>query len=102
MKDIVESLRLWLENTSPNVATSLVIAGTLLSGAVAYLIAKRVIVALIRRMVKASRTPWDDLLVKAGFFSISAHVAPAFVIYLCGKIYFDSEFLGDPGVGGWL
>ncbi len=68
----MDGLQDWLWSLNSYIRIPLIIAGTLLSGAVAYLVAKRVIVALIRRMVKASRTPWDDLLVKAGFFSISA------------------------------
>ena len=51
----MDGLQDWLWSLNSYIRIPLIIAGTLLSGAVAYLVAKRVIVALIRRMVKASR-----------------------------------------------
>ncbi len=51
-------------------------------------IAKRVLLVLIQRAVKKSKTKWDDILVKRGVFTRLSHMAPAVVIYLTAPIVF--------------
>jgi miniconductance mechanosensitive channel len=46
-----------------------------------YFIARWAFLRIVRRFASATRTHWDDELVRAGVFSRLAFVAPAFVVY---------------------
>ena len=85
-------LKDWLSNylpsAAPYLAVALLITATLISGVLAYVIARWVIVRLIHYFIRASRTRWDDALMKAHFFSTTAHIAPAAVVHYSGKILF--------------
>ncbi len=63
---------------------------------VANWIAKRVLLVLIRRAVKKSKTKWDDILVERGVFTRLSHIAPAVVIYLTAPVVF-AGFSGAVG-----
>ena len=48
---------------------------------VANLVAKRVILSIVRTVVSRTRTGWDDVLVQRRVFSKLSHLAPALVLY---------------------
>jgi len=54
------------------------------------MIARRIIVTVIRRIAKKTRTQWDDFLVEQKLFTRIAHLAPATVIYFSSTVYPDS------------
>ena len=45
------------------------------------LIAKNVLLAIIRKIVNKTKTKWDDILVERGLFNRLAHIAPVLVMY---------------------
>lgn len=51
-------------------------------------IAKGVLMSLIRRAVKKTRTNWDNILLERGIFTRLSHLAPAIVIYSMAPIVF--------------
>ncbi len=62
-------------------------AGVLMLIALAWLgnlVAKRVILRVVTRVVMSTRFTWDDALLKAGVFTRLSHLAPALVIDLFG------------------
>ena len=64
------------------IARDLVHLGIILVVAVlVYALARWLLVAAIRRLVKRSRITWDDALVEARVFIQLAHIAPALVVY---------------------
>jgi len=71
-----------------------VVLATLVVAAVAHLIAKLVLVGIIRRIVSHTRTKWDDFLVERRFFTRIAHLVPAIIIFFHRIL---SRKLVDPG-----
>jgi miniconductance mechanosensitive channel len=60
----------------------------------ANLIAKRVILAGVSRLIKRSSRSWDDMFLKNKVFKRLSHLAPALVIYLLSPLAFaDSPVL---------
>lgn len=47
----------------------------------AFFITKNVILAIVQRVAKRTRTDWDDILVKHKVFSGLAHLVPALILY---------------------
>ncbi len=68
-----------LENPIAIQAASLV--ALVLAAWIALHVARRILVAAIRRLAAKSSVQWDDRLVDAKLFSRLAHLAPAIVIY---------------------
>lgn len=86
MNAFVENIEQWLVGLSlPEAWSSGVSIGlgltvlTVLAWA-ANLIAKRIILRLVKVAVKRSRVEWDDVLVETGVFTRLSHLAPALVI----------------------
>jgi miniconductance mechanosensitive channel len=67
-----------------------VVLATLVVAAVAHLIAKLVLVGIIRRIVSRTRTKWDDFLVERRFFTRIAHLVPAIIIYFSTEFFPES------------
>jgi miniconductance mechanosensitive channel len=57
------------------------VAALILIAIVADLLAKRILVALVRLFVKRTRYTWDDALVKHNVFGRLAQIVPALIIY---------------------
>jgi miniconductance mechanosensitive channel len=73
---------IWItEAAKPLVTEAAEIALLIAASLAAYLVARWWLVAGVRRLVRHSRTSWDDALVEAQVFVRLAHIAPAFVIY---------------------
>lgn len=49
---------------------------------VAHVVAKRLLLRVIKHFVKRTKTAWDDMLLKHNVFGRFAHLAPALVVYL--------------------
>jgi miniconductance mechanosensitive channel len=48
---------------------------------IAYIIAKRLLLRIVKRLVERSKTIWDDILLKRKVFNRFSYFAPALVIY---------------------
>ena len=48
---------------------------------IAYIIAKRILLRIVKRLVERSKTIWDDILLKRKVFNRFSYFAPALVIY---------------------
>jgi miniconductance mechanosensitive channel len=61
-------------------------------------IARRVITSLLSKIVRKTKTTWDDIIVNKGVLSKLSHIAPAIVVYFLGPFIFPeyswvAEFL---------
>jgi len=63
------------------VARILAIAFTVVAAYVANLVAKRLLLRWIRKVVARTKTVWDDMLAQRGVFNRLSHLAPALVVY---------------------
>ncbi len=54
---------------------------------VAHIVAKRLLLRLIKHFVKRTKTAWDDILLKRNVFGRLAHLAPALVVYLLAPFF---------------
>ncbi len=77
----------WLGQQNLDAATALVLTRILayvfviFLSVLANLVAKRVILSVVRSLVSRSRTDWDDVLVQRRVFTKLSHLAPALVLY---------------------
>ena len=99
MVDLIKNALAQIDAIAP-FATPLSVAiafvGVLVVAAIAYVVAKRVIVAVIRQVVKRTATKRDDLLINNNVFERLSHLAPGIVIHQLGP-----EALSDyPGLAG--
>jgi miniconductance mechanosensitive channel len=69
-----------LEHPYFSEAVGLLVLGLL--AALAYLVAKRVLLAIVGRIVRTSTVKWDDELLKARVFERVAYLAPVVAVYL--------------------
>lgn len=94
MVDIIQGYLIqWKVNASVALilSTLIVIAGIILLSVIINLIAKKIIVGGIRRLVKKTQTEWDDDLVKENVFQRLSHIAPAMVIYFLASVPFPES-----------
>ncbi len=57
----------------------------------AYFITRQVILHIVHRLVKKSKTKWDDILVKHRVFALLSHLVPPIIIYLASPlVFFDT------------
>ncbi|MCK5199361.1 MAG: mechanosensitive ion channel [Spirochaetales bacterium] len=54
------------------------------------LIAKKILLLVITRVVHKTKTKWDDILVERGLFTRLAHIAPVLVLYFAVPLIFPS------------
>jgi miniconductance mechanosensitive channel len=77
-------------NIDPEVANlaarALLGVAVLLAAVLAWIIARVVLLWLVRRAVKRTDTKWDDRLLEKKVFGRAAHLAPAVVIYLLAGV----------------
>ncbi len=59
----------------------LAVALTIVAAYLANLIAKRLLLRAIKKLVRRTKTVWDDMLVNRGVFNRLSHLAPALVVY---------------------
>jgi len=88
------------------VAIETAAGATLLAGLVvltflawlANLIAKKVIVRAVNRLVRMTSQTWDDVFVESGVFTRLSHLAPALVF----KAFGDAVFGESPEIKAWI
>lgn len=67
-----------------NIIGSLII---IFIGILIYLITKKIILRILEKIIKRSKTKWDDLLLKNKVFERTIHIIPVFVIYALAPIF---------------
>ena len=83
----MESLKVWLTENGLSAEHSALVAALAISAlvvllsAVAYYIARIVVLRVVKAATKRTRTTWDDALVESKVFSRLSHIVPAVVIY---------------------
>ena len=75
-------------NLALYVSKAVLVAGVILLSFLANLIAKKVILSLIRRIVQKTESKWDDILFEKGVLTRLSHFAPALVIYFLVPVIF--------------
>ena len=56
-------------------------AGLLILSALSYVIAKKVLISIIKRLTQKSKTKWDDIFADKGVFNILAYFIPLYLLY---------------------
>ena len=72
---------------TPGTAKLVVVGGTVLAAVVSLMVARIILLIVVPRIVSKTRTRWDDMLVKRGFFKRLARLVPATVVYLSAQLY---------------
>jgi miniconductance mechanosensitive channel len=72
-------------------AKGILVAVTVLLSFIANFIAKRIIVVLIGKAVRKTKTTWDEAVFDRGVLSRLSHLAPALVIYFMGNLIFPEN-----------
>ena len=87
----MEELRQWLEGLSVQhrlYAQAGLLVVVLLLAWIANFITKKVVLRIVRRFVKKSKTQWDDILDEHRVFTLLSHLVPAVIIYKSAPIVF--------------
>ena len=88
----INDIQTWIENIGIDqqyvqiLKMIIIIAVILFLALIADLITKKVLIGSIQRIVKKSKTKWDDILVQKKVIHRIAHFAPALVIYYASNI----------------
>lgn len=61
-------------------------------------LAKRYIIAILKKVVKKSKNKWDDILLQKNVFTALSHFAPASVIYYLAPIWFSASATVNAGI----
>ena len=82
----METVKSWLSDSGLGARADIVVAlaasvVVLSLSALAYFIAKQIVLRLVRSWAKRSRTTWDDALVNAKVFSRLSHLVPALILH---------------------
>ena len=77
----------WSESAVQLVEPVSLALAVLLLAAFANWIAKRVLLTVLHRFVRRTRTDWDDVLQEKRFFTRLSHIAPALVIYSSATLF---------------
>ncbi|MFP4526701.1 MAG: mechanosensitive ion channel family protein [Bacteroidales bacterium] len=92
LASIFDNFQTWLEQLglTTDAANFLKIGSTIifiiLLAYIAHLIISKILIVSIHRIVKKSKTKWDDYLVKRKVIHRLAHLAPALIIYYASKL----------------
>ncbi len=57
----------------------------------ANMIAKRVILRVVKALIKRSRVTWDDVFLRRRVFDNLSHIVPSLVLYVLAPIFFSSQ-----------
>lgn len=97
MGDIMKWMTDWLaqlgfgEKLAAVCADAIAALGILVIAGFVYIIVRRFAVKGIIRLVKQTRTDWDDILIREKFFQRASHLAPALVIYFMAPLAFGGH-----------
>lgn len=88
----MEAMNEWIQNLPiPSLAARAIWLVIVLAIAfAANFVTKKLILKAINRLIKTTRTQWDDVLMKNGVFTLMSHLVPAVIIYL-----FAPDFIID-------
>ncbi len=93
----MEELRQWMEELPTQhrlyVQAGLLVVVLVLAW-IANFITKRVVLRIVRRLVKKSKTQWDDILDEHRVFTLLSHLVPAVIIYKSTPIVFINTLGG--------
>ncbi|MCD6175152.1 MAG: mechanosensitive ion channel [Planctomycetes bacterium] len=93
----MEELRQWLEELPVQhrlYAQAGLLAVVLVLAWIANFITKKVVLRIVRRLVKKSKTQWDDILDEHRVFTLLSHLVPAVIIYKSAPIVFVNTLGG--------
>lgn len=79
MEQILDNIKNWLQQY-PFIYDNLKFVGVLLLAYVGYFITKRVFLVVVRRVVKKTKTEFDDILLNKKFLSLLADITPLVII----------------------
>ncbi len=88
---MIELLREWLVTLGVNVTLAEVIIGAaavvvvIVLSWLADLVAKRLLLGGLRRLIRRTKKTWDDILLDRRVFDRLAHIAPALVVYYAAQ-----------------
>lgn len=88
----MNALKLWLaglglaEPGAEALATLMVAALVVLVGVVAHVIARRILLRLVRAAARRTTTTWDDIFVEVRLFSRLSQVVPAVIFYVATPV----------------
>ena len=85
------STELGIEQMAPLLVDFILLFFLLILAFVVNIIAKKVILQIVEHFAAKSKTEWDDVLVKNGFFRRLSHLAPALIIYLMSSVFFEND-----------
>lgn len=80
MEQILEDIEIWLQQY-PFIYYNLKFVGVLLLAYIGYVITKRVFVVVIRRIVKKTKTEFDDILLNKKLLNRLADITPVIIIH---------------------
>lgn len=89
---ILSEIQQWLESiglgseTAEIIKIILLVIVVIILAYLADIITKKILVGSIKRIVKKSKTQWDDILVQRKVIHRISHLAPALVIYYAAKV----------------
>lgn len=61
-------------------------------------LAKRYLIAILRKIVQKTRNQWDDILLRKKVFNSLSHFAPAIVIYYLAPVWFTASESVNTGI----
>ncbi|MBU0488091.1 MAG: mechanosensitive ion channel [Bacteroidetes bacterium] len=94
-KSIGEYVLQWLNNlglegdTSIYVKNAIMLVGLAILALIVNFIAKQIILTILHRIAKKTKSNWDDILFERKVFHKLSHLAPAIVLYALGPIVLD-------------
>ena len=87
ISNLKDSIRFWLENMelsdkNVNIIQALILSFVvILISVLITIIVRKLLLALFRKIIRKSKTEWDDILIRRKILRKLAHLAPAIVIY---------------------
>ena len=69
------------------ISWAVIIAAVILLSFIANYIAKRIVLSGISRLIKKTKSSWDDALLESHVFTRLSHLAPALVIYFTAEVF---------------
>lgn len=94
------SIEKWLINLGINYEISevlsviIILALIVIVGIVSDVLTKRVLLTVLKKFIRKTKTEWDDILLEKKLFRRVAHLAPAIIVYYTIEFAFpDVEFL---------
>ena len=87
----MEELRQWLEELPVHqrlYAQAGLLVIVLVLAWLGNFITKKIVLRIVCKFVKKSRTQWDDILVERRVFTMLSHLVPAIIIYLASPLIF--------------